>query len=220
MRQTYFGHFEKWLEEQGKVPYAQNAPVTQIVLDAQKAYGLAVKHDLPKGPDEIQRLVSDIEKYYFGKRIPSRVGGYVSAAINTSSAEGIELLVKRPLSYLGLNNNNDLTIIGNVKDFTGLCMLGGKLVVTKNAKEYAGSRLRGGEITVKGNCGRNTGDHMYAGKIVVLGNCEKDLAVLAKGGVVEVHGELGDKPGPIARFTNASVYHKGILINAQGEAVQ
>ena len=184
---------------------------TEGIYDgAETAYNRAHKINsiLPKNEDDIQSMVEYIEGSCSDEYSLKRFGIFISACVNASSTEEIKLTVKKPLSYMGLYNNNYVTIKGDVGAFAGEEMSGGQLAIEGNAEEYLGNRLHGGEITVRGTCGPNLGSFMDDGKIIIEGSCGRDIAPCATGGIVEVYGDCGDR----SPFTDASVYHKGELL--------
>lgn len=193
MSEIFIRRVDEWLKES---EYRDIGP----------KYDLALKYvaNMPKKESDLQQLLEDIERKYSEDLIYPYFGIFVSAAVNKSTVEGITLNVKNPLiSYLGLNNNNELTIFGDVKNFTGYNMEGGILTINGNTNSYTGADMHGGELILNGNCKNQLGLRMTGGKITVKGNANGDVATLADGGIVELLGEYKH----IGPFTKAKVYH-------------
>lgn len=176
-----------------------------IYTEFDRSYDIAEQmySRLPDTEGEIQEVIQYIEGQYSEERLLKEFGILISACVNMSSTEGITLSVNTPFSYIGLKNNNELTIDGNLNMSTGKRMVGGKLTINGNVGWYLGSGLQGGDIIVNGDCGIDMGSRMIGGEITINGSCSRDAAVLAKGGRVNLNGPVKS----ICSYTEATVIY-------------
>jgi len=72
----------------------------------------------------------------------------------------------------GLTEGKILTIHGDVGDFTGAGLSGGRLVIQGSAGNWCGAGMMNGEILVSKHTGRNTGEWMQGGEIQVTGQIQ------------------------------------------------
>ncbi len=177
----------------------------EIYAETETSYGVAeqMSSRLPVTEGGIQEMIQYIEEQYSEKRLLKHFGILISACVNMSLTEGITLSVNTPFSYIGLNNNNELTIDGNLNMCTGEGMVGGKLTINGNVGMYLGSGLQGGNIMVDGDCGGDMGSRMIGGEITINGSCGRDATVLAKGGRVNLNGSVKS----ICEYTEATVIY-------------
>ncbi|MBL7204131.1 MAG: hypothetical protein ISS63_07355 [Desulfobacteraceae bacterium] len=142
-----------------------------------RAYSAAVKsiRDLQFDPEDIEdfcaELDSSIKSPYM---ISEPVGIYVSALVNHAKEDRIVLPLwnsQRTFNFLGyrLPEGKTLLIQGDVGDFIGACLSGGRLVVEGSTGNCCGAGMVKGEILVTENTGQNTGEWMQGGEIRVDG---------------------------------------------------
>ena len=108
----------------------------EIYAETETSYDIAeqMNRRLPGTEGQIQEVIQYIEEQYSEERLLKHFGILISACVNMSLTEGITLSVNTPFSYIGLNNNNELTIDGNLNMCTGEGMVGGKLTINGNIK--------------------------------------------------------------------------------------
>ena len=176
--------------------------------DSAYSFAAAMNELLPKNPEDIQKLVEHIETTYSGERLLSNFGIFISACVNKSVEEGIELDVDIPFSYMGFRNNNEVLVNGNLGKYAGEQMIGGKLTINGDAGKYLGNKLCGGKIIVTGSCDERPGYRMRGGEIIIKGSCGGHIAPFAKGGTIRLYGDYSG----IDPTSNATVYYKDILL--------
>lgn len=109
--------------------------------------------------------------------IPGPAGLFVSALVNVSQESHIRLRLEnfqRTLHFLGygLAGGKILMIHGDVGDFSGAGLSGGRLVIQGSAGNWCGAGMMNGEILVSKHTGRNTGEWMQGGEIQVDGQIQ------------------------------------------------
>ena len=110
----------------------------------------------------------------------------ISALQNLSPEEKIEIEIKKPWGDLGMYNQKTLRIKGNVGDFLGNKMIGGKIVVEGDAEDYTGYYMCDGELWINGNTGNVLGNYLRGGRIVVNGKAGKKIGYRMGGGEIWV----------------------------------
>ena len=115
------------------------------------------------------RTIQEIIKELENKNYPPFFGIPISALINHSSERDVEIEVKKPLDYLGINKE------------------GGRLVIKGNAGDYPGCYMKSGEIIVEGNAGEGVGAYMNGGRIVIKGKAEGEIGYMMRGGEIYVN---------------------------------
>ncbi|MBI4918504.1 hypothetical protein HY837_01130 [archaeon] len=115
--------------------------------------------------------------------------------INTSDEDNFDVLTSHfntRLSYLGHLNSKNLTIIGDVNNWTGSEMEKGLIIVKGDVNDSTGNHMMGGKIKIIGNItGGGTGHLSSGGEIYVTGNMEDDLSYPNRGKARIYHqGEL------------------------------
>ncbi len=81
-------------------------------------------------------------------------------------------------------NVSEIIVYGNVGNFSGRRMRGGKLSVMGNAENYLGDEMENGEITVNGTAGMTLGTNMKNGTIIVNGNVGSSCGYKMEGGTI------------------------------------
>lgn len=151
-----------WLVEQSRVARAYSAAVKSI-------------RDLQFDQEDIEEFCEEMDG---SSRIPYMISGpagiYVSALINHCQEERIVLKPKdhqRMFHFFGyrLPEGKTLVLQGDVGDFIGAGLSGGRLVVEGSTGNWCGAGMTKGEIFVTGYTGQNTGGWMRGGEIRVDG---------------------------------------------------
>jgi hypothetical protein len=145
--------------------------------------------------DDIEELCLEIDK---GGRIPYLVSGpagvYLSALCNNAKEEHIHLRLsefKRTFHFLGyrLPEGKTLELEGDVGDFIGSGLAGGKLIVKGSTRNWTGAGMMKGELFVKQHTGQNTGEWMRGGEIHIDGRIQ-GLGKTILGGRIYQQGKL------------------------------
>ncbi|MCJ7593308.1 MAG: hypothetical protein MUO52_00870 [Desulfobacterales bacterium] len=142
-----------------------------------RTYNAALRsiQDLQYDQDDIEELCAELDR---GKKTPYLISGpagiYLSALINQAPEDRILLRLQdfeRTFHFLGyrLPEGKTLILQGNVGDFVGASVCGGRLVVEGSAGNWCGAGMTGGEILVTGHTGQKTGEWMRGGTIQVDG---------------------------------------------------
>ena len=142
-----------------------------------KAYSAAVKsiQELNYDQDDIEEFCDELDSSNkISYMISGPAGIYLSALINQSQEDRIVLRLKdyqKTFHFIGyrLPDTKTLLLQGNVGDFTGANLNGGRLVVEGTAGNWCGAGMIKGEILVTESTGRNTGEWMRGGEIHVDG---------------------------------------------------
>lgn len=167
-----------WMVEQSRVVKAYNAAVKGI-------------QELKYDQDDIEEFCAELDR---SDKIPYLISGpagiYVSAMINNSPEDHIDMSLKdyqRSFNFFGyrLPEGKTLVLKGNVGDFVGAGMAGGRLVVEGSAGSWCGAGMMKGEIFVTGDTGQNTGDWMRGGEIRVDGRIRNTGKTLFGGKIYE-----------------------------------
>jgi hypothetical protein len=143
-----------------------------------KAYSAALESvkELEYDSDDIEEFCTELDK---GGKIPYLISGpagiYVSALCNNVGDAEIHLKLyelKRTFHFLGyrLPEGKTLVLEGNVGDFVGTGLSGGKLIVEGSTGNWTGAGMVKGELSVKNHAGQNTGEWMKGGVIRVGGH--------------------------------------------------
>ena len=160
----YLKAFKRWLEK-GCYP------------DIAKSYKSVPNYTpQPYTQEGIQELIvamEDIGNRNYVELIDRIAGIYISYLVNGSPEKEIVLEISSPINYLGLYNaKKDWIIIGNVGNYVGRFMEGGKITVDGDAENGVGVGMEGGRIKV-GNAGDGVGEEMEGGTIIVNGKVKK-----------------------------------------------
>ena len=142
-----------------------------------KTYDAAVKRiqGLQYDQDDIEEFCGELDS---SQKIPYMIEGpagiYISALINQSREDRIVLRLKdfqKSFHLLGyrLPSGKTLAIKGDVGDFIGAGLTGGRLMIEGAAGNWCGAGMMQGEILVSGSAGWKTGEWMKAGEIHVEG---------------------------------------------------
>ncbi len=152
--------------------------------------------------ENIQYDQDDIEDFCLeldgSDKIPYMISGpagiYISALINQSEEERIVLDLqdfKRTFHFLGyrLPEGKELTLKGDLGDFIGSGLAGGKLTVEGSTRNWLGAGMTKGRILVLGHVGQKTGEWMRGGEIHVDGPIH-GVGTVHYGGKVYRQGNL------------------------------
>ncbi|MFH0860825.1 MAG: hypothetical protein V1921_06455 [Candidatus Altiarchaeota archaeon] len=165
--------------------------------------------DVPSS--QMQRVLDkSLEKYRHTGEYLGRAGFLISALIQNSSDKRFRLTVKEPLHVLGygLGRGKELVVDGNLGDFTGSYLDGGRVIVNGSVASMAGDCMSAGELIVNGDVGERAGLSMKGGKIGVKGNASDELGGWMEGGIITVDGNVG---------TDAGKWMKGGEVHVNGD---
>ena len=162
-----------------------------------KAYSAALRtiRELDYDIDDIEELCLELDK---GGRIPYLISGpagiYLSALCNNAKEEKIRLRLyelKRTFHFLGyrLPEGKTLVLEGEVGDFIGAGLSGGKLVIEGSTGNWAGAGMMKGELFITEHTGQNTGEWMRGGEIHVDGRI-RGVGKTIFGGRIYQRGKL------------------------------
>ncbi len=183
-------------------------------LSKEKAYECTNDYpNLPETPEEIQALIYKIESE------PNLLasGHYISYCINKIPDEDIELEMKKAYSYLGENNNKNLTIKGDVADWVGRKNKG-KILVKGNAENWAGAYMDGKELIIEGNTGYLSGAYMKKGELIIKKNCGDEPGHGLCGGCIIVEGDADNYVG--AFMQEGQIFVKGNVNDNVGDHLE
>jgi hypothetical protein len=162
-----------------------------------KAYTAAVKsiRELKYDADDIEEFCAELDS---SNRIPYMISGpagiYLSALVNHAPDERLVLNLKdyqRTFHFLGyrLPDGKTLVLQGDVGDFIGAGLSGGRLVVEGSTGNWCGAGMMKGEILVTEHTGQNTGEWMRGGELQVDGRI-RSLGKTFFGGKIYKRGRL------------------------------
>jgi hypothetical protein len=162
-----------------------------------KAYSAALRtvQKIDYDIDDIEEVCLELDKE---SRIPYLISGpagiYISALCNNAKEERMCLRLyelKRTFHFLGyrLPAGKTLILQGNLGDFIGAGLSGGKLIVEGSTGNWAGAGMMDGELHIKENTGRNMAEWMSGGEIHVDGHIG-GIGRSIRGGRVYHHGDL------------------------------
>ncbi len=162
-----------------------------------KAYSAAVKsiRELHYDSDDIEEFCAELDS---SNRIPYMISGpagiYLSALVNHAQEDRIVLPLKdyqRAFHFVGyrLPDGKTLILQGDVGDFVGAGLSGGRLVVEGSVGNWCGAGMLKGEIQVMENSGQNTGEWMRGGEIHVEGRI-RSVGKTLFGGRIFQRGKL------------------------------
>jgi formylmethanofuran dehydrogenase subunit C len=162
-----------------------------------KAYSAAVKsiRELEYDSDDVDEFCSELDS---SKKIPYMISGpagiYVSALVNHVQEDRIVLRLKdyqRTFHFLGyrLPEGKTLVLQGDVGDFIGAGLSGGRLVAEGSTGNWCGAGMMKGEIIITEHTGQNTGEWMRGGEIHVDGRI-RSVGKTLFGGRIYQKGKL------------------------------
>nr|HID59373.1 hypothetical protein [Desulfobacterales bacterium] len=172
-----------------------------------KAYEAALKsiRDLHYDQDDIEEFCAELDSSH---KIPYMISGpagiYISALVNHSEEDRIVLRLQdyqRVFHFLGyrLPEGKTLVLQGDVGDFIGAGLSGGRLVVEGSTGNWCGAGMMRGEILVSEHAGQKTGEWMRGGEIHVDGMI-RSVGKTLFGGRIYRRGRLVS-PQPIGEHT-------------------
>jgi hypothetical protein len=143
-----------------------------------KTYDSAIEsiRDLEYDQDDIDEFCAQLDS---SQKVPYMISGpagiYISALVNHIPQDSIVLGLKdyeRTFHFLGfrLPEGKSLILQGDVGDFIGAGLAGGRLVVEGSTRNWCGAGMMKGEIFVSSHTGQKTGEWMRGGEIHVDGN--------------------------------------------------
>lgn len=142
-----------------------------------KAYNAALKsiQEIEYDQDDIEEFCTELDGT---NKIPYMISGpagiYVSAMVNHCEEDRIVLRLKdfqRTFHFFGyrLPETKTLVLEGDVGDFIGAGLSGGRLEVEGSTGNWCGAGMMKGAILVAKYAGQNTGEWMRGGEIRVEG---------------------------------------------------
>jgi hypothetical protein len=167
-----------WLVEQSRVAKAYNAAVKSL-------------QEIEYDQDDIEEFCADLDS---SNKVPYMISGpagiYVSAMVNHCREDRIILRLRdyqRIFHFFGyrLPEGKTLVLQGDVGDFIGAGLSGGRLVVEGSVGNWCGAGMIKGEIFVTNFAGQKTGDWMRGGEIHVEGHISSIGKALFEGRVYE-----------------------------------
>lgn len=151
-----------WLVEHSRVVKAYNVATSSI-------------REFDYDQDDIEAFCSELNS---SNKVPYMISGpagiYISALVNNSREDRIVLALRdfeRTFHFLGyrLPEGKTLVLEGDVGDFIGAGLFGGRLIVQGSVGNWCGAGMTKGEILVSGRTGQKTGEWMRGGEIHVEG---------------------------------------------------
>ncbi len=116
------------------------------------------------------------------------------------------------LHFIGMKNKRStISVQGDVGDYLGKEMEGGKIIVQGNAERYVGDQMTNGEIYIQGNAGSLMGDCMTDGNIIIEKNAGDAIGNGMSGGKIWINGDMGEIASTMTLpYTKkGEIYHKG-----------
>ncbi|MFC1887049.1 hypothetical protein ACFLZM_08350 [Thermodesulfobacteriota bacterium] len=145
--------------------------------------------------DDIEDFCLELDN---SDKIPYMISGpagiFISALINHLQEEQITLNLqdyKRTFHFLGyrLPEGKELTLKGNIGDFIGSGLAGGRVQVDGSTRNWLGAGMTSGRIFVTGHTGQKTGEWMRGGEIHVDGPIH-NVGTVLYGGKIYRQGSL------------------------------
>jgi hypothetical protein len=145
--------------------------------------------------DDIEDFCLELDN---SDKIPYMISGpagiYISALINNSQETNIVLNLQdyqRTFHFLGyrLPEGKELILKGDIGDFIGAGIAGGRLVVEGSTRNWLGAGMTKGRILVSGHAGQKTGEWMRGGEIHVEGPIHS-VGTVHYGGKIYRQGNL------------------------------
>ena len=131
---------------------------------------------------------------------------YLSALINKCNE--LNIIVNTSdiiLDFLGINNEKNLTVIGDVGNYFCEFMGAGKVNLIGNAGIGFACNMFGGEISADGNVGDGCAESNGGGKIIINGDCGNFAARYMTGGTLVIKGNAGSDMGYYMKSGNIVV---------------
>jgi formylmethanofuran dehydrogenase subunit C len=151
-----------WLVEHSRVVRAYNAAVAQVE---------GIGYD----QDDIEDFCAEMDG---STKVPYMISGpagiFLSALINHASEDHLVLGLRdfeKSFHFLGyrLPEGKTLVLQGNLGDFIGSGLSGGRLIVEGSTGNWCGAGMMKGEVLITGSTGQKTGEWMQGGEIRVDG---------------------------------------------------
>jgi len=145
-----------------------------------RAYGAAVKtiREVPYEKEDIEEFCAELGG---SDKMPYMISGpsgiYISALVNHCRDERVVLEMEqcpRTFHFMGyrLPEGKTLVVRGNLGDFAGADLSGGRLVVVGSTGDWCGAGMTEGQILVTNSTGHKTGEWMRGGEIRVDGRVQ------------------------------------------------
>ena len=156
----------------------------------------------PRTPSsrEIEKFVVELAAYQEDADFPAKAGFFLSVLINRSDETDFIIQtvhLDEPIAHLGSSNLKNITILGDVGDYTGAYMKTGMINIKGNCESNLGYGMSGGLIVLDGNAEDSVGNFMSGGKITVGQSTGSGLGYVMTGGELvitgNVYGGVGDE---------------------------
>jgi hypothetical protein len=119
---------------------------------------------------QTEAIISEVRQYKGGSAWWSRTMlGHCLNFIAEACPERELVLFVDQFNYVGSKNSKMLTLRGDVGDYLGESMNGGRITVQGSAGACAGNGMVDGKMCIEGNTGRELGNRMEGGRIIVRG---------------------------------------------------
>ncbi len=141
--------------------------------------------------EDVKEFSVVLKKYESAKFFEKTSGLFLSALINNSKEEDLEVITEHfyKINYLGYLNEKNLTVIGNLGNNTGNHCAGGRIKILGSTELFTGYSMDGGELIIEGNTGDNAGFCMSGGKLIIKGNAGDNTGWSMRGGEIHISGK-------------------------------
>jgi formylmethanofuran dehydrogenase subunit C len=159
---------------------------------------LPIVEKLQYTKDDVEAFSYSLEEFQHERNFSEKAGFFLSALINIGKDRDYVIHTShlaRPPDFLGIYNEKNITVDGDVGMELGEEMTGGSITVNGDIGKNAGHRMKDGSITVTGNAGHFLGSFMKGGSISVAGDAGIHVGWEMKDGDIIVEGNAGDNVG-------------------------
>jgi len=223
-----FGRFSGESERIIRVPTIEKSPALEAMMRAYRK----TKH-LPSAQESFDKCLKAVERLNYDAKdvglfsialtefqddecFPRDAGLFLSALILIGKDRDYTIFTSHldaELHCVGLHNEKNIRVEGNVGNSCGWEMRCGLIEVKGNAGDNCGYMMEEGRIIIDGNARTKCGSYLRSGKISVGGNTGRNLGHCMGGGQIEVMGEIES----LMEIAGGSeIYHKGKLIWPKG----
>lgn len=162
---------------------------------------------------EIEKFIVALAGFQEEPSFSEKAGIFLSALINTSP--GTDFVVQtshldEALSFLGMKNRKNITILGDVGDHAGYEMENGSLQIKGNCEDGLGALMRGGLIALEGNADDTVGQRMEGGRVIIAESAGNGLGAEMEGGEIIIRGNV---------YGGVGVAMSGGVINVEGDVI-
>ncbi len=207
--------YKVWLEYKEGDDTGKLSPDDEFTVDYQVAKEIIRTLRPNYSQDTLTHFCIDLlpftESYFF-----EDTGLFLSAYINLSHQKTklkdyiLDVSIFNvPLSYIGTNNESNITIFGNVKHYLGKSMDNGKIILNGDCESLTGADMYNGEIIINGNASSDVGNVLRGGTIRVKGNAGIDVGSGMCLGTIYLDGTYTNLADDKAR---GEIYHKDTII--------